>query len=317
MIAAFNQIAPFFCVVLLGYLLARPGLLGPRGLFADSGVAALNTFIFQVALPPMLFLATSRSPKTTDGGFDLLLGYGVATIGLYLAMRVAAYAFFRLKGGENALFGYVSINGNAGFLGLPLIALTLGEEALLPAAMVLSFDIMVMMSGTAIQLEALKSGGNALRGFVRAIISPIPIAVIAGFAWGWATREYGVALPDPVERFLTLLAQAAAPAALFATGAVLATKQGDERVGEIGLMTAAKLVAHPMLVALSLAYLAPDLPPLWAAAAVLAAACPTSNNAVLLAANFGSYEARASAVALISTALSILTYAVAASWVQG
>ena len=281
----------------------------------------MTAFVFKVALPPMLFLAMTRAPDATAEGLDLLLGYAIATIGLYALVRLAGWALFRLRGGENALFGYISINGNVGFLGLPLISLTLGDEALLAAATVLAFDTIIMMTGTAMQLEAAKarggSRGDTARALARAIFNPVPIAVFGGLSWGWAATNFDLALPGFVARMLELLASAAPPAALFATGAVLGRSVGDQRLGEVGLLMGAKLVIHPVLVALSLAYFAPDLPPLWAAAGVLAAACPASNNAVLLATNFGSYAARASAVALFSTALAILTYAAAAAWLQG
>ncbi len=317
MIDIFGQIAPFFAVVLIGWLAARPGAVSRNGLIDEPGIAGLNAFIFKIALPPLLFTAMSRAPEVAAEGLELAGAYGVATVGLYVVMRIAGFALFRLKGGENALFGYLSINGNVGFVGLPLISLTLGEPALLPAAIVLSFDIIVMMSGTAILLEAAKGGGSALRAFFRAILSPVPVSVILGVAWGWASSTYGLELPELVARLLAFLGQAAAPAALFATGAILGRKRSDQRVGEIGALTLAKLAIHPALVALSLALLAPDLPPLWVAAGVLAAACPASNNAVLMAANFGRYELRASAVVLITTALSILSYAAAAALLEG
>lgn len=321
----FSQIAPFFAVVLIGWLAAKPGALSKDGLIDEPGLSGLNAFIFKIALPPLLFTAMSRAPEASEQAGQLVLAWAAATIGLYAVMRLAGFALFGLRGGVNALFGYLSINGNVGFLGLPLIALTLGDAAQLPVAILLSFDVIVMMTGTAILLEAAKARGGdgpsgvqvAAKAFFRAIVSPIPISVFLGFLWGAAANAYDLTLPDFIARLLDLLSQAAAPAALFATGAILGRKRADQRIGEIGAATAAKLFLHPILVALALAFFAPELDPLWVAAGVLAAACPASNNAVLLAVNFGAYELRASAVVLISTALSILTYAAAAAWLQG
>lgn len=317
MLDVFEQIAPFFAVVLLGWLSAKPGVFSAKGMIDEPGLTGLNAFIFKIALPPLLFLAMTRAPQAIEEGVDLVTGYAIATVGLYAVMRLLAYIVFRLKGGENALFGYVSINGNVGFLGLPLIALTLSEEAVLPVTIVLSFDIILMMSGTAIWLEITKGGpGGAFKAFFRAVFSPVPVAILLGAAWGWASMTYEIDTPEMLTRLLTLLGSAAAPAALFATGAILGRKSGDQRLGEISVLSLAKLVAHPVLVALALGWIAPDLPPLWVAAGVLAAACPVSNNAVLLASNFGRYEHRASAAVLISTALSLVTYAAAAAWLQ-
>ena len=318
--AALAAIAPFFAIVLIGWLAAK------RGMFSEAGLGGLNAFIFNISLPPLLFQTMSRAPEQGFGaegaGWTLLAAYGLATLALYLGAMVIGAALFGLRGPARTLFGHLSANGNVGFLGLPLAIAALGPEAALPTAMILTFDIVVVMSATTLLLERGRTpdagapprgAGAALRA---AFLNPIILGALGGVAWGALGRgALGMEMADPLARLLDVLGQAAAPAALFAVGATLAHKKSDRRQGEIATLCVMKLAAHPALTLLSLSLLAPEAPALWAAAAVLAAANPSSNNAVIFANNYGVYEARASATVLASTALCLITFAAIAAWI--
>lgn len=236
--------------------------------------------------------------------------YGTATLAIYGLGHLSGRLLFGLRGGPAALHAHLAANGNAGFLGLPLGAAILGPEALVPVALALTFDILVVMTLTSAFLGGAQGGGP-----FKALLNPIPLSALGGALWGVISRETGADLPGPATALLELLAQAAPPAALFAVGATLAHKRGDRRVGEIGSLCLWKLAAHPAAViaafALAAPALAPEIPlaPVWLAGAALAAACPSSNNAVIFAVQHGVYEARASATVLISTALSLLSMA--------
>lgn len=311
MIDALLLIAPFFAVVLVGYA------AGKLGVFDNAGLGGLNAFIFKIALPPLLFRVMMQAPATTDAAWPYLAAWGAATLALYGLARLAGRLVFGLRGGFAAVHGHLAVNGNVGFLGLPLVAAALGPEAALPTALALTFDILVVMSLTTLSLEAATGAGGFFRALFRTLINPIALAVLGGVAWRYyADLELGLAMPSVVIRFMDLLGQAAAPAALFATGATLAHRALDRRVGELAAMSLWKLVAHPLAVILAFALIAPDMPAVWIAAAVLSAAIPSSNNAVVFANAYGVYEARASATVLLTTALSLGSFAVVLAWIE-
>lgn len=304
-----GAILPFFAIVVIGWLAAR------RGLFDEAGLGGLNAFIFNIALPPLLFRVMSRAPAA-EGAWSYIALYGAATLLVYLLAELTARAVFGLRGQAGALFAHLASNGNVGFLGLPLAAAALGAEAALPTVLALTFDIIVIMSLTTLRLELGRAdGAGASRALLRVLLNPILLSVFAGALWGaLGEQRLGLALAEPIARLFDTLGQAAAPAALFATGATLAHKTGDRRVGEIGALTLLKLALHPLAVVAAF-LLAGDasIAPVWIAAAVLTAACPSSNNAVVLAGVFRAYEARASATVLITTALGVASYAVIAA----
>ncbi|MEO1331684.1 MAG: AEC family transporter, partial [Pseudomonadota bacterium] len=231
-VAALTAIAPFFVVVGIGWLAAK------RGLFDESGLSGLNSFIFNIALPPLLFRAMASAPIS---GSDLsvlwyVALYGAPTLILYALAYGSGRAGFGLDAAPATLHAHLAVNGNAGFLGLALAPAVLGPEALVPMALALTFDILVVMTLTSVLLARASSvGGGAGGGALwRALMNPIPIAALGGAFWGLAEREGGMVTPEVVGDLLDLLGQAAAPAALFAVGATLAHKRSDRRIGEIG-----------------------------------------------------------------------------------
>ena len=336
MSGAVTAIAPFFAIVLIGWLSAR------RGMISEAGLGGLNAFIFNISLPPLLFLTMSRAPEQGFGedgiGWAVLMAYGLATLTLYLGAMVIGAALFGLRGPARTLFGHLSANGNVGFLGLPLAIAALGPEAALPTAMILTFDIVVVMSATTLLLERArvaaplpsvgseaakldarppKAAGGVGAALKAAFLNPIILGALGGVAWGGLGRgTLGWEMAEPLTRLLEVLGQAAAPAALFAVGATLAHKKSDRRFGEITAISSLKLAAHPALTLLALTLLAPQTPQLWFAAVVLAAANPASNNAVIFANIYRVYEARASAAVLASTAISLITFAALAAWMS-
>lgn len=307
-----SAITPFFGIVLLGWF------AGLRGIVSKEGLAGVNGFIFKIALPPLLFQVMASAPQEAwslqGDAWRFLTLWGAATLGLYLIALLLSGLSFGLPPGERTLFAHLSANGNVGFLGIPLVVAALGPEAAVPTALALTFDIVIVMSLTTLLLERADASAGPLRALGAAFLNPILLGAVGGAVWGGAiSPALGVPLPGPVSQMLDILGQAAPPAALFAVGATLAHTTSDNRVREIGGLAALKLVIHPVAIAALFLTAAPDLPAIWIAAAVLAACCPSSNNAVIFANVYGRYAARASATVLISTALSILTFSAAAA----
>ncbi|MBL9049563.1 MAG: AEC family transporter, partial [Tabrizicola sp.] len=124
--------------------------------------------------------------------------------------------------------------------------------------------------------------------------------VVLGLVWG-AT---GLALPGPVNEFMTLLGAAATPCALFAIGASLAGRSA-ERAEVAAWLSFAKLVLHPAAVAL--ACWALGVGGFAAGVMIAAAALPVAGNVFILAQHYRVAPQRVSTAILLSTAASVLT----------
>ena len=90
MLPILNVTAPFFALVLCGYLAAR------RRLLPDNAVPALNAFVLYFALPCMLFRFASGTPFRDVVNVPVFLAY-MATGLVTLAASAAAV---RLGAGE-------------------------------------------------------------------------------------------------------------------------------------------------------------------------------------------------------------------------
>ena len=116
-------------------------------------------------------------------------------------------------------------------------------------------------------------------------------------------------LPDPLRRFLDLLAAAAAPCALFAIGHFLSERALDVTLGEVGLVVVGKMLLQPLLMLAILPWFLP-LDGMWGKAAVLLAALPTASNSFVLARQYDVFVAESSAAILLSTIVSVFTVSI-------
>ncbi|MAM61983.1 AEC family transporter [Maritimibacter sp. UBA3975] len=300
MLAVLIQVLPFFAVIAVGYLAGRTGF------FSEAATAALTKFVFYFALSAMLirFSANLNLGDVIDWPF--IWAYLIGTTAIYIVATIVALV--RHIGLEQAAVeAQCAVIGNTGFLGVPMLALLFGEEAIGPVMLCLAVDLVVFSSLIVILITGHRDGrvspkvlGTVGLGLVK---NPMIVSIVAGFAWS-AT---GLPLPGPVNEVLVLLGAAATPGALFAIGASLASKSA-ERLSIAVWLSFAKLVLHPAAVAV-MALLVFSVDAFSAKVMISAAALPVAGNVFILAQHYGVAPARVSAAILVSTTFSILTVA--------
>lgn len=308
MIDVLLQTLPFFAVIGVGYLAGRTGF------FPAEATAFLTKFVFYFALSAMLFRFSATQELSSVLNWDIVLSYLLGTAAIYIL--ATAIALIRKRGIEEAAVeAQISVVGNVGFLGIPMLALLLGPEALGPVLLVLSVDLIVFGSLIVILITGSRDGRLSpavLRTVVVGLLkNPMIVAIVTGFIW---SSGLGLPMPRPLDAFLGLLGGAATPGALFAIGASLASKS-TERVAIAGWLSFAKLVLHPLAVAGAVFFLF-DLTPYEAGVVIAAAALPVAGNVYILAQHYGVAPQRASASILISTVVSILTVSLVIGWVS-
>lgn len=297
MLAIFLKTLPFFVVIGLGYLAGRTRF------FSAEATAYLTRFVFYFALSAMLFGFAANLDVAAIFSwpfvFAYLLGTGVVWI------LVATVALWRGTSKEEAVFeAHTGVIGNVGFLGIPMLALLLGPQAVGPVLLVLAVDLIVFSSILTMLITGLRAGRVSAQTFgvlgIGLAKNPMIVSVILGILWG-AT---GWALPNPVNEFLTLLGAAATPCALFAIGASLAGRSA-ERLQVAGWLSVSKLVLHPAAVAA--AAWALGVQGFSAGVMIAAAALPVAGNVFILAQHYGVAPQRVSTAILLSTAASVLS----------
>lgn len=298
MLEIFLKTLPFFLLIGTGWAAGRSGFFPPEA------TAWLTRFVFYFALSAMLFrfAATLDVASLYDPRF--VAAYLLGSLAVWLLGFAVARAR-RESLSASAMEAHTAMTGNTGFLGVPMLVLLLGKDAVGPVLMVLTVDMVVFSTLITLIVTGARQGRIGLATALplgRGIIAnPMIVSMLAGLAWGGAQLP----MPRPAEEFLTLLGAAATPGALFAIGASLAGR-GAERPGPAIWLSFAKLVLHPLAVAVAALWVF-QVERFAAGVMIAAASLPVAGNVYILAQYFGVAVQRVSTAILISTAAAIVT----------
>lgn len=298
---------PIFSVAGIGFAAARGRLVGA------GMVDAVGLFAFNVALPAMLLRIMAAQPLAESFQGDFLAGYLGACLSVFALAMLAAMAAGRERA-EAAALGAAAAMGNVGYLAPPLLLPLLGPRVAGPVAMAIVAEVAVIIALGSLLMARSRDPGAGLRAALGALAGLARNPVILSIAAGAAVAATGLAIPGPVDRFLGFLGAAAGPTALFALGGTLARlRMSRDLAASAAAVSAAKLLAYPVLVWLVLGPLL-GLDPFWVATGVLLAAMPTATNAFVLAQRSDAGAEQVSAAVLLSTAVAALAFP-ATAWV--
>src|SRR5215470_16756435 len=305
--AVLNAALPVFALILAGYLAARFGILGPAA--TDS----INRFVVYLALPALLFqvMATIAWHDLANAAFLAAFSGGmmVVFLGCLLVERRSRRSLT-----DASIDSLAAAYANTGFLGIPLCLVTFGRQSLPPVIIATLLTACLLFAIVIVLIEVDLHGRQDLApaiGKVSLVLlrNPLLVSPVAGMAFA-AT---GLPLPLPVDRFATLLGNAASPCALVAIGLFLAQQRGGHDNRAVLRLVALKLLVHPAVTALLAFWLFP-MPRLWAQVAVVLAALPVGTGPFMLAKLYDREAAVASRAILLSTLCSVVTVSLLIAW---
>ena len=304
---------PFFALVLAGYLAGRQHVL------PESAIPGLNAYVLYFALPALLFRFGATTP--------LVQLFDPVVAGLYLVCALSMVGFTiavsldEQVGLKDASFGaLVAAFPNTGFMGVPLLVALLGAAAAGPVIGTVLCDLFVT-SSLCIALSQLQGSAvhgartAALRALRGALVNPLPWAIALGALLG----GLGSRLPGPIDTIVRMLADSAAPVALFTIGTVL-WRAGQHAHTATPLrhylpIALIKLLLHPLLVLLAgsaARRLGLPLSSFQLTVLVLAAALPSASSVSLLAERYQADNGRIARIILSSTALAFGSFSLLA-----
>jgi hypothetical protein len=292
-------VLPVFGVIAFGYVCAWTGLLRER---VAEGV---SDYVYTIAIPLLIFrtLAEATLPDVSPWGY-----WGVYFFGAAVAWGIAqilSLAAFGRDMREAIVHGLTSAQSNIVLVGIPLVLSAVGEAGAVPLFLLVAVNLPLMMTAASLMMEGTGAGLSraALLGVARNLATNL---ILIGFAAGLAAQFLGIRPAGAPKAVIDLIAQSSVPCALFAMGLALRRYGvlGDIRMSAV--IAALKLLVHPFIVWLLVAFVVP-MPPVFAAVAVLFAAMPCGINAYLLAERFRVGVAAAAGAVTLSTSLSILT----------
>lgn len=291
MIGVLTGFAVIGVAIIVGYLLARTGVVGV------SAHVALNRVSFYAATPALLFSIVS----TSDLELFVSPHMAVAVLSFVLAalaFLVISRVFFRSNFGDTVVGMATSGFSNSNNIGLPLTLYILGDVHY--AAIVL---LMQSAIATPSYLAALTHASGERGGIRGALVGVVTNPIIIAAALGFVVAMSGIELPLPVTAPIDLLATAAIPLVLLAFGISLVDQERlrlGQGLGQVLVASSIKLVLMPVI-AFALARLVFDLEGVPLLAAVLVAALPTGQMVFSYASRYGVGVHLARSVVLLTT----------------
>ena len=301
MVDIIGLVLPFFGLIFIGYCAAK---LRPH---PAEALAWLNTFIVYISLPSLFFKLVAKTPIEQLTRIDFIFANVAATYTVFLLVFAIGFFLRKASVADSTIQSLAGAYGNIGYMGPGLALLALGEKAAVPVALIFCFENMLHFSVTPALMALSGRGQGTTRHIVldvlrKIVFHPFILATFIGFL----AAATGFQAPVPLQRLIDMLAQAAAPCALFAMGVTLALRPLKRVPAEIVYIVPIKLLLLPLIMYVYLS-LAGNFDPIWVYSAVLLASLPTATNVFVLGQQYDTWQERASATILITTVLSVLT----------
>ncbi|EMA28933.1 AEC family transporter [Haloarcula japonica] len=276
---------------------------GHLGLLTERRTDILTTLVFTVALPALIFRSTYDRPLREIISPALLGGFWTVIV---LTVLLGWLVHRRLESASRRSVSVVqSYHSNMGFLGLPLVAETMGSDATAVASVILGIGALTHVPVTVFLLVRINGSDASLLGECKKLLTnPVLIALGAGIA----ASVLSVSVPETLVRALALPAELALPVALLCIGATLDTDLPLSDVQETASVVGLKVLWMPALAWLVYSSLSMDATALGAAVVMFGA--PTAVSTYVYTTELGGDAAFASLNVFTSTVASIGTLSV-------
>ena len=301
-----SALLPVVLLIAIGFVAGRMRLI------RAEAVRDLSNLVFLVLVQALLFRTMATTQLAQLDLRSVALYYGVAGV-LFFALLLA-----RGLTSRSAVLARAASFSNTLMIGVPLVQLAYGQEALALLFTLISMHALILLTLATVVLELLvareqSQAGQGPRRHIaatvaqavkNAILHPVPLPIIAGFLYSLT----GLGLHPVVERPLKLLGDAFGPVALVLVGVTLAqTAIGPHLRGATGI-SLLKCVVHPLLMAL--AGWALGFGGLALSVMVVAAALPVGANVFLFSQRYHKAEELVTASVAVSTAVAVVTVSI-------
>lgn len=285
----FRQNITMFIYLMVGFCLFKKHLITPQG----SGEIG-KTLLYVIM--PMAIVRSYMKEFSMEMLIGLLVSFVAALASLLLAMAVSTLVFRK----KSAIRQFGAAFSNAGFIGIPLVQMTLGDEAVFyVASFVAILNILQWTYGVYIMTR-----DKSTIQLKKIATNPIVISFVLGILLFFLPVE----LPGLVAGVIGTLASMNGPLAMIVLGAYLAQVPLKELFTDrlTYLCAAVRLLVIPLLT-IALLFLVPSRFVAIRLAVLLAAAAPVGSNVAIFAQIYGKEYTDAVKDVCLSTVLSILT----------
>ena len=291
---------PIYVAIALGYGLTR------WGIFPKSDMRAFGTFVVKVAMPALLFNALSQRKVSDILNADYVIAYALASLmtlalGIVWALRVG-----RHSRSMSSCFAMGMSCPNSGFVGYPIILLSLGPIAGVALALNMIVENLLIIP----LLLAWAETGQGQQRWHQIVVqtlkgmlsNPMIWGIVLGFLFSW----FEVQLPASLSRTVTLFAQASGALSLFVIGGSLVGLPVKGMGSSVAQIAVGKLLFHPLVMTFVLWWVLPIQDPVLRMAALLTCAMPMFGIYPILTQKHG-HDGLSAAALLVTTMASFVS----------
>jgi malonate transporter len=301
----FQLVLPVLVPILVGWLAVRAKVLN-----AGDAKALTSAYLY-IFLPALIVehLAGQNLSALFDVKFIL------ATLGLMLGIYATVLIIYKLllrrTLASSALAAFACSKFNAVVVGLPLLLIAIGRQAIIATAINLIIGYFTILPLTLFLLEFAKTEETGhitkistvvRRALQHTMFDPLILATITGLL----SAAMKVALPRWLTQSLITLGGAAVPVPLVAVGMTISGVSFRDDIGEVSWISLIRMVAAPLLAIEVARWFA--LTPLYSVALVISFGLPTAKMAFALAESYGVFTRPMAAIVTITTLLMALLY---------
>ena len=300
----FQQMVIMFMLMGLGFFLTR------KKVFSEKAPSDFSKMIIEVCNPAlMIFSALNRDSNTSKS--DLLLAVLLAVIYYVVLIGVGILIPHVIKARKSEVISYqlLSVYGNIGFMGIPLISAVMGNSAVIYLTVfIIMFNLLVYTHGIGILTR--KNQGGKSQFEWRQMINPGTIAAAISIT------IYLTNIPVPMMATQTFqyIGQCTTFFSMAVIGMALAKIPAKELFSEYRLyiFTGIRFMLLPIVVALCLKPFLHNQ--LLLGVTVISLALPAANLPLMLAQKYDGETKLLAKGIVLTTLLSVVTVTVA-SWV--
>lgn len=295
----FYALLPFFILIATGYILVR----GFK--WSHHFTEGLTKFLFNLAIPIMLFGVMSKFHTQEEMDPLLIFAYFGGSFILFLIEKIYAKYVLKLTAQESAVFGLGGIFSNNVMIGIPLIMLFMGSEAIAVSALIISFNALLLWSLVSFAIEWAEHGSLSIKGFILTLKGVFKNPIVIGIMLGLLVSFFRIPIPSFASSTITMFSNMVAPLSLLTLGMGLAKYRLGSNLKISLNITFFKLIMHPLIIWVMALLL--GLPAFETKAIVILGSIATGMNVYLMALKFKVIEDATASSIILTTILSAIT----------
>jgi len=313
-IYSLNATIPIFLVMIIG------GLIKKWGIIDDNFVNKANKYVFNVALPFLLFKDIAESDIRSQFDIRFVMYCMIVTTVCFVGIWIFTEIFMK-DDSQKGSFVQGAFRGSAAILGIAFIQNVYDDSGMAPLMIVSAVPLYNIFSVVVLTFKAhsengqengqakeqeneqeqKQGSGNIKKSIVNIVKNPIIIGIVLGIPFSML----GISFPPIIDKTISSVAQTATPIALIAIGAGFEGRKAVKKIKPTMISSFIKLVGQAALflpLAVAMGFRNQEL-----MAILIMLASPSTVSGYIMAKNMHNDGVLASSIIVVTTLLSAVT----------